>query len=84
MHINIKIAAVGDPPTFPELVPFHLATIVGVSILEKGMESGHCSAAIHFKDYKGNNYTAELSANMLAAMGAAARGAKERFKDSDV
>lgn len=84
MNLSIKIAAIGDPSTFPEMQPNAPAEIVGLSILQSGMESGNCSAAFHFTTGDGKFYTAELSANMLIACGSAARGAKERFKDNDI
>jgi hypothetical protein len=89
MHVNVKIAAVGDPPTFPEYRQVREAVLVGVSILEKGMQSGNCSAALHFQ-LKGQDgphhilFTAQLSASMLMTLGSGARGAKERFGDDDL
>lgn len=82
MHVDIRIGAVVDPPLWPELNP-EPAELVGVGILEKGMESGSCSAALFFRTRDGKAHIAQLSASMLRAIGCAAQGAKERFNDHD-
>ena len=90
MHINLKIAALGDPPNFPEFREAVEVDIVGVSIIEKGMESGNCAAAIFFRTREPDItraegvFVAQLSASMLMTLGSAAKGAKERFHDDDV
>lgn len=80
--IDIKISALGDPPTFPELTPFLKGEAVGFSILEAGMQSGATSTALHIKLDDGTNVTVEISASMFLSMAGAVRGACHRFGDT--
>lgn len=80
MHLNIKIAAIGDQPTFPEMAGPE-GSLVGFSILEGGMVSGKTSTALHIELDDGLFVTAEVSAEMFLAMAAVLRGAMERFGD---
>lgn len=81
MHVRIKIGAVGDPPLFPEFKPDAEATLTGVCILEKGMESGSVSMAF-LVEGAGKKLTLQLSASMLLAIAGAVRGACERCDDT--
>jgi hypothetical protein len=77
--ITIRIGAVGDPPIFPEHSKATEGKIIGVSILEKGMESGKTSVGI-FVETDGKKSCVQLSADMLNGINSAVRGAVERFE----
>lgn len=85
-NINIQIAAIGDPKTFPELEKeqFIPGEIVGMTILEAGMQSGSVSVALHIKHQlqsKTVYSTSQLSAAMFFSLAAGIKGACDRFND---
>ena len=82
MNLDIRIQAVGEPKLFPEFDGItHEGELVGVGVLEKGMESGRCSAFILIQDQDGKVHLAQVSARMLVAIGNIASGAMDRFGD---
>jgi hypothetical protein len=83
-HVTVRIGAVGDPVLFPDLKVAGQAELVGLGILAKGTAKGNCSATLLLKTADGVIHACEMTANMLITLGASARGAKERFGDTDL
>lgn len=81
-NVDISIAALGDPPTFPWMKPVVPAELHAVSILEKGCKSGAVSVAIHAQLPTEEWVTIQLSASMFLSLAGAVRGACERFGDT--
>ncbi len=72
-HVNIRIGAVGDPQLFPEFSGCIPALLVGVGIIEKGTQQGHCAAGLFFKDTESEKvFVVEMTASMLMTLGAGA------------
>lgn len=81
IHLDIKVCAVGDPPAFPECQPCQVGRLVGVAILQAGLQSGKTSVALMIKNEDGSFTAAETSAALFGAAAGAVAGAQERFGD---
>lgn len=84
--MNVLKIRIGDvenkEPLFPELQDklFKEIKVVGCAILEKGTSGGNSSLFIH--GFEGDTTIAfQLTENMFNAIGAALRGAKQRWAE---
>lgn len=85
MHLNIQINSVEDAAKGRKLfedsglVTNDEVELIGIGILERGMQSGEPSVMIQIRTGPESGLVVQLSAKMFLAAAGAVRGASERF-----
>jgi len=71
MHLEIKIARVGEPPLFPNSAKAGDAQWISFGILEKGTAKGNTSVAMVVRTADGKEYLVQTSAALFLAAASA-------------